>query len=370
MSLRLFLSRTRSIIRIPAFLAAAGLRRLFISEGVVDWSSLATNFHRLTPPARRTATSRGLITYHPWYQGFDAEAVHKCLSEAASLGTSFLRSDVRWSDVIPDGKNVNENALAWYLAYFNAVRSGYGMEPMIVLSNPPEKVRGFTASELRMAWNSYLRQIVDHFGHACRSFQVLNEPNNCLYRIFPRAETASVISSAAEIIHGQIPTAKVVVNILAGVFNWRRDTEVLLRQCATAIDVLGLDYYPGTWALADASDWSVVEDFIRSFSDNFRDGFPCTCELAILETGYSSNMPFLRGSQQQTNYFRDWKAIIPRLDMNCRSRKLAYVGIYELCDAGSSAWLDPEAHFGLLDSRTLARKPAYDEVQQLFSSLT
>ena len=109
--------------------------------------------------------------------------------------------------------------------------------------------------------------------------------NNWLYRIFPRDEIASVVSSAAEVIHGQIPSARVVINILAGVFGWRRDTEALLRQCAGVIDVLGLDYYPGTWALADPFDWSGVEDFIREFRDNSRKGFSRAFELAILETG-------------------------------------------------------------------------------------
>jgi len=270
---------------------------------------------------------------------------------------------------MPDGKNVNELALAWYIAYFEAVRSGYGVKPMIVLSNPPRKSYEFTPNRLRVAWYTYVRNVVHRFGHLCESYQVLNEVNNPVYRIFPRDEVASVVSSTAEIIHGQIPTARVVVNILAGVFHWRRDAEVLLRQCAAAIDVFGLDYYPGTWALADSTDWSEIEDFIRSVNDSEREGFSRTCELAILETGYSSNIPFLRGPQQQANYFRDCKTLIPRLETICRSGKLAYVGIYELCDASSSAWLDPEAHFGLLHSRSLVRKAAFDEVHQLFSSL-
>jgi len=369
MSSNRLLVRVRSIARIPTFLAAAGIRRLFVSEGVPDWDSIATDFHRLTPPSRLSSTSRGLITYHPWYQGFETGAVHKCLSEAAALGTTFLRSDVRWGDLMPDGKNINERALAWYLAYFQAVRDGYGMEPMIVLSNPPRKSRRFTPKELRTSWNTYLRHVLDRFRNVCSLYQVLNEINNPLYRIFPRSDIASVVSSAGEIIHRQIPGARVVVNILAGVFNWSRDAHILLDQCGSAIDVLGLDYYPGTWSLTDVSDWSEIEDFIRGVNSSAREELPRTCDLAILETGYASNIPFLRGPRQQEKYFRDWKNVIPGLEIICQSGKLAYVGIYELCDASSSTWLDPEAHFGLLDSRTLARKAAFDEVHQLFSSL-
>jgi hypothetical protein len=355
-------ARVRSTIRIPVFLVAAGLRRLFVSGGFPDWFTAATEFRRLTPPNRAMSTSRGLITYHPWYQVFDAECVHTCLSEAAALGTTFLRSDVRWNDLIPDGKHVNQDALRWYLGYFEAVRAGYGMEPMIVLSNPPRKLRGCTPTELRLAWEIYVQQVVDCFGHVCQSYQVLNELNNPLYRIFRSTEIPTALLSTAAIIRGKIPQAKVIVNVIAGVLPWRRYTQSLLHSCAAAIDVLGLDYYPGTWTFAGSTDWSDIEDFIRIVNDS-------TCEPAILETGYASNIPFFRTPQQQANYFLAWKTIVPRLEAICRSRKLAYVGIYELCDADSSAWLDPEAHFGLLDSRTLAPKPAFREIQHLFSLL-
>lgn len=269
---------------------------------------------------------------------------------------------------MPEGKNINERALAWYLAYFQAVRR-YGMEPMIVLSNPPRKTRRFTPKELRTSWNTYLGHVADRFHSVCHLYQVLNEVNNPLYRIFPRRDIASVVSSSAEIIHQRIPGARVVVNVLAGVFNWSRDADTLVDQCGSAIDVLGLDYYPGTWSLPDACDWSEIEDFIRGVNRSAGEGFSRKCDLAILETGYASNIPLLRGPQQQANYFRVWKTVIPRLETKCASEKLAYVGIYELCDASSSVWLDPEAHFGLLDSRTFAHKPAFDEVHQLFSSL-
>jgi hypothetical protein len=364
-----FLARVRSIARIPIFVVAAGLGRLFVRENLIDWTSIKTDLRHLSPPNLQIATSRGLVTYHPWYQGFKGAAVRRCLKEAASLGTTILRSDVRWGDVMPDAKNFNEDALTWYVDYFKAVHDDYGMVPMIVLSNPPKRIHGLTLNELNTAWKMYVHQVVDRFGHVCQSYQVLNELNNPVYEIFPSGEIASVVTSTAKIIHGQIPKAKVIVNFLAGVFSWREDAERFLRECISDIDVLGLDYYPGTWAFANSDDWVEIEDFIRDINSTFQDKIPYILELAILETGYASNIPHLRGSLKQAIYFRDWKKVVPKLERVCRSGKLAYIGVYELCDARSSAWLNPEAHFGLLDSRTLYRKAAFDEVKQLFTSL-
>jgi hypothetical protein len=45
------------------------------------------------------------------------------------------------------------------------------------------------------------------------------------------------------------------------------------------------------------------------------------------------------------------------------------VGIHELTDSDTHAFLDPEAHFGLLTSETLNRKLGFEIVQQIFRGL-
>jgi len=295
--------------------------------------------------------------------------VGKCLSEAASLGTAFLRSDIRWLDLLPDGETVNEEVSDWYRSYFLMVRAK-GMEPIVVLSNPPSNIRHFKAIKLRRVWEKYVHEVVHRFGDLCDTYQVLNEPNNPGYQIFPHREAGAAIVSAAKIIHGQISGARVIVNILAGIFNWKREATILLRECGDAIDVLGLDYYPGTWTIIDDPHWTQIKNFLLELnSDNnglLSDGF----RFAILETGYASNVRFLRGEDQQVNYFCQLGRVLDEVGACCGSRGLAYVGIYELCDSNSFALLDPEAHFGLLESHTLARKAAYSKIQEMFSHLT
>jgi hypothetical protein len=81
-----------------------------------------------------------------------------------------------------------------------------------------------------------------------------------------------------------------------------------------------------------------------------------------METGYSTNVPFVRGGKAQANYFQKLRRSVGEL------RRLEFVGIYELTDENSDAKPDPEANFGLLDSR-LRRKEAFAEAQRLFSEL-
>jgi hypothetical protein len=85
-----------------------------------------------------------------------------------------------------------------------------------------------------------------------------------------------------------------------------------------------------------------------------------------METGFSTNAP-MRDQEHQTEYFEiamKVAAILKRLS----SKTDPLFGIYELCDGDSSAWLDPEAHFGLLTS-DLRPKRAFETVASALVSL-
>ena len=92
--------------------------------------------------------------------------------------------------------------------------------------------------------------------------------------------------------------------------------------------------------------------------------------LAILETGYSTNMRRWRGDQQQEAYFQDLTKALKRWDGQTGEKEFLFLGIHELTDSNTSAGLDPEAHFGLLTSDSLERKAAFATVRQLFQDLS
>jgi hypothetical protein len=91
--------------------------------------------------------------------------------------------------------------------------------------------------------------------------------------------------------------------------------------------------------------------------------------MAIIETGYATNLQPWRSEQQQANYFRTLENAIIRLDARIGRDGLALVGIHELSDGDIHAFLDPEAHFGLLTSDTLRRKAAFDVVGRIFRAI-
>jgi hypothetical protein len=85
-----------------------------------------------------------------------------------------------------------------------------------------------------------------------------------------------------------------------------------------------------------------------------------------METGFSTNTT-MRNQECQAEYFEKAMRVARNLKRNSLGNG-PVLGIYELCDGDSSAWLDPEAHFGLLTS-DLKPKKAFSTVKQIVASL-
>lgn len=329
-----------------------------IPHGAVDgWESSAPRREMRT--ARPSGTA---VTYHPEYHKFRASQAVRCLEAAAALEVEYLRSDVRWSAVLPDGKTPDQSAFAWYRSFFRTAHA-YGLQPVIVLSNPPKAVRRLPAHELLQRWQLFVEQVILNLGDLCKMYQVVNEPNNPVYGMFDAETLPQAVVVASRLIKGRVNGAKVVVNFLVDIPYWRSKAERLLSQTGTSIDIVGIDHYPGTWTIGPRRSWAAG---IRMLSE-IDPASPGTAwygrELAIAETGYASNLPGLRGPDQQQHFFLDLERRLRRLGTSRGA--LAFVGFYELCDSDSRAFLNPEAHFGLLEDDCVTRKPAFAVAQRI-----
>lgn len=325
----------------------------------------ANSWASVTPQTvtRTTHLSGTAVTYHPEYHNFKAFQASRALEEAAALGVEFVRTDVRWSAVLPDGVTPNKTAFAWYRSFFETSRA-YGLKPLIVLSSPPKTIRHLPKRELLNRWQLFVEQVVSHLGDLCITYQVINEPNNPVYSIFDSETLPEAVMTASHLIKSRVNGAKVLVNFLVDIPHWRRDAERLLSQTGTSIDIVGVDHYPGTWAIGPSNGWA---SGIRMLSgiDTTRPGtLWYGRKLAIVETGFSTNLSGLRGPDQQKYFFLDLKQTL-RNHSPFRNR-LLFVGFYELCDSDSHAFLNPEAHFGLLNDDCTTRKPAF-AIAQLIS---
>jgi hypothetical protein len=366
----LWIACSSRLPQIGAFLTAAGIRRRFgakemetAGEHASEWSSLRNL------PQKPLANSCALVTYHPWYEGFRPGAVDISLSEAAALGAGYLRSDVRWSDVMPDGITVDERAFDWYRGYFKRAREVHGLKPLIVLANPPGTVKHHGAPQKLAEWRSYVSEVVHHVGDLCDIYQVMNEPNNPVYSFFDSSELTSAVAAAAEAIREWCPASRICVNATVDWFGWKDALKGLCEGDNHVIDILGLDHYPGTWAAWADADWDPVQDFLNEVSQSDSSSAWFGRQVAVMETGYSSNLWGFRDDGEQADFFRSFARFLSSLDQKGTS-PFALVGFYELLDWDSEAFLDPEAHFGLITSGSARkRKEAFFEVQRICVTL-
>jgi len=360
------------VLQVGSFFVAAAANKLLHPDPAPNFEALSPEWRSLElaqryPPSK----SRGVITYHPWYHQFRPSVAMRCLAESAELGAGFIRLDIRWKDLVPEGQRVDEAAWNWYESYLTMARDGCGLQPIIVLSNPPEAVLHWPVERRLEAWTSYVDEVARRLGRSCNFYQLLNEPNNPVFRIFPVKSTPAAITSAGRVIRQHNPEAKTAINVLVDLPGWKSDLEKLIEDCGSAIDIVGLDYYPGTWAISwdpVLSGWNRLADEMiaatRSESSPLHNR-----SLAILETGYSTNVRRWRDENQQERYFEDLMNALKRWDGQAGKGKLLFFGIHELTDSDTSAGLDPEAHFGLFTSESLEKKAGFNIVRQLFEEL-
>ena len=109
-------------------------------------------------------------------------------------------------------------------------RDGCGLEPIIVLSNPPEAVLHWSVEGRLESWTAFVDEVARRLGRGCNFYQLLNEPNNPVFKIFPAKSTPTAIISAARVIRQHNPQAKTAVNMLVDLPGWRSDLEKLIRE--------------------------------------------------------------------------------------------------------------------------------------------
>ncbi len=352
-------------IRLIVFVAAAGARMLTSNSVEVPPNfagDLLTSNGAMTNS--RQIQSPTLITYHPEYHHFRPAMVDASLAAAASLGVGYIRSDVRWRYVFPDGVHVNEQAFAWYRVYFKAARDRYGLHAIIVLGDPPPTLKGQSEDALLSAWAIYVQEVVKRLGDICDFYQILNEPNNPVYRLYSADRVCAAVSIAASAIRSRDIHAVLSINVATDLSNWKWWLEQILRGCGSRIDVIGLDHYPGTWTTSAPSDWRDIRNFLTEVKSAKPDSIWFDHQVAIMETGFSTNVPWLRGEKQQVSFFDAFDA-----ELQLEGDRIGLVGFYELSDRDSRAILDPEAHFGLVTSDRLTPKAAFARVREICSRI-
>jgi hypothetical protein len=237
---------------------------------------------------------------------------------------------------------------------------------MVVLSSPPKAALSQSSSGRLKAWNRFVEVVVTELGSSCNGYQLMNEPNNPVYSFFSLQEAAAAIVGGAAIIRASAPAAKIAINIAMEIWGWQEYLRDLLQLSGPAINILGLDHYPGTWTVGSQERWSEVVELADVIASAPPGSLWSSRHLMIMETGFATNGPF-RDQRHQSDYFEHVMRVAAQLKRRS-SKDAPLLGIYELCDWDSSAWLDPEAHFGLLNG-DLKPKCAFERVARMIASL-
>lgn len=145
--------------------------------------------------------ARAMITYHAGYHAFDPTLAVSSLFSCLRLGAGWIRTDIRWNKVPPDGSNPNARAIAWYRRFLATAQEN-GLKTMVVLSTPPTAVEKSDVRHRHAAWLHLLNLVVSELGSHCDAYQVMNEPNNPVYGLFPRSECAQAVKEARSVIRG------------------------------------------------------------------------------------------------------------------------------------------------------------------------
>ena len=361
-----FLWRLR-VIQVSAFLSAAGLgrwRRTLVASGPagrsVEWPAVNRPTSRMRP-----GNSLALVTYHPEYHSFDPQRAINSLEAAARLGVGWVRTDLRWREIQPDGIHTDRKAVAWYRDFLNAA-SDYGLKNMVVLSTPPRAALRQASADRLNSWSRFVEVVVSELGHKCDGYQLMNEPNNPVYRFFSVQDAAVALVRGASIIHAKKPEARIGINVAMEIWGWRAYLKNILDLSGRSVDIVGLDHYPGTWTVGLHERWSEAIELADAIASATPGSPWYDRHLVIMETGFSTNGPF-RDQRRQSEYFERLANVVGHLKRRSAKNTLL-LGIYELCDWDSSAWLDPEAHFGLLNS-DLTPKRSFASVKHMVASL-
>ena len=332
-----FVWRSR-VIQVATFLAAAGVGRVRRSLASVGPGSQASQWNRLENAATlgTKLNTLALVTYHAEYHAFDPQRACKSLIAATHLGVGWVVSifvGVKFYQTV----RIHPQAISWYRSFLRFA-SSLGLRNMVVLSTPPRVVMKQLAANRIESWKTFVEVVALEFGKWCDAYQLMNEPNNPVYQFFSLREAAEAIVWGESIIHATAPNASIAVNVAMEIHGWQRYLTNVLELSGKSVDMVGLDHYPGTWAIGFSDHWADVVGLADKIL-SAQPGSPWFGRrLAILETGFSTNA-FLRNEEKQSLYYEHLASLLNQLKSRSRGNGPLF-GIYELCDWDNFAWLD------------------------------
>jgi hypothetical protein len=306
----------------------------------------------------------------PWFFSIHASEVAYDLDRAAlafeaikDLGGQGVRTDVFWWDVEPEDGQWNEERMAFYEAYADLARS-HGLEPMIIVSGAPGWAVSLYQSDPEAFWaryESYVDKAITPFADWLAHVQIWNEPNHIIDPIGSEDDHQLFVRGAA-IVRARAPGVRTYANVMANLVGWEEAVTDWVVKSGDAIDVIGIDHYPGTWTASSFSDWAPFDILITRIND------PADAWYgklgAVMETGYSSWMAVTADEGRQRDWINESLPVLRSRIAQAHATEtygIVLANYYQLIDVDTDGW-GQEAHFGILHT-DLSEKEGYSALR-------
>ena len=310
---------------------------------------------------------------------FDPAHARQAFGLARELGANAIRTDLPWDRLEAKPGQWDQAKITWYREFF-AAADAFGLAPMPSLVRPPRWARRLYREDhtaFLACWRRYCETVAHITEGHVHLVQVWNEPANPFLRLFDRryptltvfnwSHIADIFRVTSEVLRGALGPLEIAVNLAADSAGWEQFVSDLLDQSPDACDIIGIDHYPGTWAVQPADDWAVLDRLMTRVNDPNDTWYGK--KPAIIETGYSTYLPFWKTERRQAQWIEQALPRIHAINEQWRARggqTLSILGWYELYDEPGGRMIPPLSRFGILHA---SAKKGYTSRKHSFDTL-
>lgn len=225
---------------------------------------------------------------------YSLERAAEAFRTIKDLGANMVRTDYNWFDIESEKGNWDEDKLKFFKDYTDLAR-GEGLSILCILFQPPEWAKGLPTKEICNYYHRYCLKVVQELKGKIDNFQLWNEPNHLFVKpIGDRsdedyADLFLAGDKALREVLGNNYTSW--INMNCNVLYWGDRLEGYFRSMNQKDNAhrvqIGIDHYPGTWAIGQWFDWTPLDALVNNFIANPNSA--CYNRRgAIMETGYTT----------------------------------------------------------------------------------
>lgn len=317
------------------------------------------------------------VSRHVWPS--QDQALGRDLDLIAELGARYVRTDVWWYSIEPERGRYDVDALVSYSRFFDEAKKR-GLQVLVVLSNAPRWAKELYErggkDEFFAAFGAYAAEVAQLAGPRVRYYQLWNEPNHVTdfvdgdgdIQLFKRGRAGIDAGLRAAGIPNHDTTT--MINLLVDGHDapigpsWMSDVDFYMqRGAASAVDVIGIDHYPGTWAIGD---WGGnILDRLGTLGRRHGKA------VAVLETGLSTTpctMPWNTEDAQAKWIDEQLGRIRTKTRaLEASGVKVTMLNWFKLEDRETTDCLDLEDHFGVVRSDR-SKKPGFGALKRAIAA--